>query len=187
MDGFARLLFELQKLSPSVRGQCAVEWGSSFEGFRTHIRQSLARNLSPLEPADLATFANLDHVPHPSGWSVSISHTRDLGGWMAVEREVQIGWDVEIKDRIKLSVIERVCNAEEVRAAPEPAYLWCAKEAFFKALEDFQPVTIPELTIAEWRSRGQDLWIWTGLGPRNGLGVLLQSGAWLLAGCLIVL
>ena len=186
LEPFPRLLAELQKLSPSVQGKCSEEWGAGTPSSRLWIRQSLSASLPGLAPEEQAAITNLDMPPRPRAWSLSVSHTPGMGGWVAVLRDHQIGWDVERKVRISPNIIQRVCQADEVTGAPHGSFLWCAKESFFKALEDFQPLTLPELTITNWQSTGPDLWTWTGLGPRNGKGVLIDSEPWLLAGCLIV-
>ena len=185
LEPFERLLAELQKLRPSVQGKCSEEWGAGSPTSRLWIRQSLTTALG-LEAEEAAGLANLDLVPRPRSWSVSISHTPGIGGWMAVRRDHQIGWDVERKVRVKPNIIQRVCQDDEVAGAPQAALLWGAKEAFFKALEDFQPLTLPELTIVDWQCTGPELWAWTGLGQRNGKGVIIDSDPWFLAGCLIV-
>src|SRR5205085_2510007 len=105
--------------------------------------------------------------------SVSISHTTNFGGWIAVPRPAQIGWDVELAERIKMPIIQRVCSKEEIAEAPRPEFLWCAKESFYKALEDQQPPTIIDLSIAEWTSLAPDMWSFKGYGPRNGAGVFI--------------
>ena len=78
-----------------------------------------------------------------------------------------------------------MCAGIEVAKAPKKSYLWCAKEAFFKALEDDQPDVLVQLTVSDWTKAGDDLWKWKGLGPRNGAGLLIESDSWILAGCLI--
>jgi hypothetical protein len=105
---------------------------------------------------------------------------------MAVTRPLQVGWDVERADRIQIKTVERVCSAEEVAAAPEVGFLWCAKEAFFKALEDEQPLILSALTITGWEAVGVSMWRWQGLGPRNTSGILLHEAPWLLAGAVIL-
>jgi hypothetical protein len=183
---FERMLSELQKIAPSVKGEAGPEWGARQPGSRVTIRRSLAYAFMDWSASDLTALANLDEPPRPKDRSVSISHTHDLGGWMTVGRPLQIGWDVELKDRIKAHIVERVCSPDELKHAPEAAFLWCAKESYFKALEDEQPTAIPQLTIGEWAVHGPQMWRWRGIGPRNGEGLLIDAGTWLMAGVVIL-
>lgn len=188
---FSHLLQTLNAQIGGLRGEGHPQWGSQASDHRDQIRQSIARNLPGLNRTDLSDLTDLQKPPRPDGWCVSISHTQNWGGWMAVRRPVQIGWDVELKARIRVSVVERVSSKKELGDAPRPEFLWCCKEAFFKALEDDQPQTIPELTIADWQSQpilslstdrvDGELWTWKGLGPRNGNGLVLSHGPWLIA------
>lgn len=184
-DTFPRLLAEVRALNHAVLGECRPEWGARYPGSRVSIRLAMRGALPALDPADLVDLADMSEPPRPSRWSVSVSHTHDLGGWLAVPRPAQIGWDVELEARIKLSTIERVCSKDELELAPEAAFLWCAKEAFFKALEDEQPAAIPQLTIGDWTAHGVSMWRWRGLGPRNGEGILIRDGGWLIAASVI--
>ncbi len=184
-DAFSRLLSSLRPLATGLKGESRPEWGALTPGSRHRLRQSLARSLTPLSADDQRALTDLNEPPRPSNWSVSISHTHDYGGWMAVPRPAQVGWDIELSARIKPETIGRVCSTQELHEAPEAAFLWCAKEAFYKALEDEQPVSIPQLTIGEWRADGVSMWRWRGLGPRNGEGILIRDGEWLMAASII--
>jgi 4'-phosphopantetheinyl transferase EntD len=184
-DAFSQLLSALRPLAIGLKGDSRPEWGAHSSGSRNRLRQALAHALAPLSADDQRALADLNDPPRPSNWSISISHTHDYGGWMAVPRPAQVGWDVELSARIKRETIGRVCSAQELLDAPEAAFLWCAKEAFFKALEDEQPLSISQLTIGQWRADGVSLWRWHGLGPRNGEGILIRDGDWLMAASVI--
>ena len=183
---FLTLTNEIKTLTPGLFAECSVEWGSHMPDSRVAIRQSIAHRLRVKDAADKSQLDNLSEPPRLRDWSISISHTHNLGGWMAVKRPVQIGWDVELKSRIKNSIIERVCSARELEEALKPELLWGAKEAYFKALEDEQPLAITQLSITGWRSIGANLTAWTGLGPRNGEGYIIDFGEWLMAACVIL-
>lgn len=175
---FSELLTELD-----VRGDAQTEWGSQNRDHRELIRQSISQNLTDLKNADQKALADLGTPPRPHNWCVSISHALNCGGWMAVRRPSQIGWDVELKSRLRPELIERVCEPDELEAAPRVGLLWSAKESYFKALEDEQPPTISALTILDWEELRPGFWKWTGLGPRNGNGLILDAEYWYMAGC----
>jgi hypothetical protein len=184
-DPFAQLIIHLRALEPGVRGQAGREWGADYPNYRRLIRASIAETFTDWRREDLTLLKDLAQPPRPHNHSVSIAHTRDFGGWLAVPRPARIGWDAEVKSRIHPRVIERVCQPAEIEQAPQTAYLWPAKEAFFKALEDEQPEVLHRLTVAEWNRLAPGAWTWKGLGGREGGGVLLDSGVWIFAACLI--
>ena len=183
-DTFEALLEFVRHEVPAVRGAGSNNWVGPAA--RTQIRQSLAQSLPELSSADQTSAADLQAPPRLEHWSSSIAHTHDFGGWMAVPRTRQIGWDVELRRRIQPRIVERVSRAAEIEASPDPGFLWCAKEAFFKALEDFQPVTMTELTIANWQARGPAVWRFHGLGPHNAKGHLLATETHLMAAVIVV-
>lgn len=184
-EPFSRLITALKKQIPGVAGECSGDWGAAVPNARKSVRNSLMTADLGWNDDDIAAIGDLSQVPRPYEWSVSISHTHDMGGWLAVPRPAQIGWDVELKTRIKKSLVKRVCSPVEVGEAPSPLYLWSAKEAFYKALEDDQPAVVTQLTVTAWLAVTSELWSWQGLGPRNGMGLLLDTGAWTMAACLI--
>lgn len=181
-SAFARLL---GVVGQQTLGRAQRAWGAQNPQAREAIRSSIAQTLVQLEAGDLHMLTDLKQHPRPMHWSVSVSHTQEFGGWMAVPRPLQVGWDAELRSRIKKAIVDRVCSADEIEAAPEFAYLWCAKEAFFKSLEDEQPLAIPQLTIVDWKAAGANLWHWRGLGPRNGQGLLVNSPPLIFAACIV--
>ncbi len=183
---FQALLFHLHSLFGTVQGEFQETWGAGQLQSRQRIRQSIFSTLDELTESDTGAILDLSHPPRPDYWCVSISHCDSGGGWLATRRPQQIGWDCEAKSRIQLAVIERVSQTKELETAPDPAYLWSAKEAFFKALEDEQPAVLSNLTIESWtRTSKPGIWHWDGIGPRNCQGILIDTGATLLAAALI--
>lgn len=180
---FAQLIGHLNQHWPNLIGEAKPEWGAYNPESRQQIRQSMLEQLPGLSAGERKALLDLDSVPSLENLSVSISHTRDIGGWLAVPRPLQVGWDVEQKGRIKMSIIERVCEPNELTEVVDPVYLWSAKEAFFKALEDFQPVAITQLSISDWKNLSSGLWSFQGLGPHNAYGLLLDSGTHTMAAC----
>lgn len=90
---------------------------------------------------------DLSRRPHVDGWYVSVSHSGDVGGWVA--SRTPIGFDVERIARLRPELIARVATPDEIAAAPDPKWLWPAKEAAFKAM-DPQPETMPQIQITGW-------------------------------------
>jgi 4'-phosphopantetheinyl transferase EntD len=84
-------------------------------------------------------------------WNISVSHTLDIGGWVAVPRLYSVGFDIEMRQRLKREVLERIASPAEIAAAPDPVFLWAAKEACFKALAgQGQPAAISDIAIQGW-------------------------------------
>lgn len=139
---FSDLILELKKQIPKAIGVGSWAWSSINAQHRELIRQSISTQLNIDCPSE--------SPPRHHDWSISISHCKSFGGWLAVPRPWQIGFDVEEIARINLKIIERSCTADEVKNAPRPQLLWCAKEACYKSLEDNQPQAISHIKIASW-------------------------------------
>lgn len=112
---------------------------------RAALRRSLRASLGGGE--DLL---DLTRRPRVDGWFVSVSHTGEVGGWVAARRP--IGFDVERLARLRPELIARIATPHEIAAAaPDARWLWPAKEAAFKAA-DPQPKTFTEITILQWQN-----------------------------------
>jgi 4'-phosphopantetheinyl transferase EntD len=157
-DGFQQLIAHLRGRVPDALGEARAEWGvrRHGEGARRLIRADIIANLKSfdLPKADLDQIENLKTPPRPANWSLSVSHTLDLGGWLATPRPLSVGFDIEDTRRLQSRLIERICTAEEVAAAPDPLLLWSAKEASYKCLETGQPQVITDLTLRSWKADG---------------------------------
>lgn len=119
-------------------------WGPSA---RSTIREALFAVSAKPEWRDLAK------PPQAPGLYASISHC-DGGGGFGVSRTRAVGFDVELAARVSERTAARVCtNPDEIRCAPSPAALWCAKEASFKSLlsTGFQPSIVAVITTTTWR------------------------------------
>lgn len=111
---------------------------------RLAIRRSIASALGG-DVLDLAK------RPQVEGWFISVSHSGDVGGWVAAR--TPIGFDVERIARLRPELIARVATPAEIAAAPEPKWLWPAKEAAFKAMNP-QPATLPQIHVTSWNALG---------------------------------
>lgn len=179
------LFSRFKRLIPEIEGELAVKFGSGNPDHRAAIRARIESQLPSLSPEEKKRLADLKWTPRLTHWSVSISHGRTLGGWVARRRPGSIGFDVEVKERIEPRLISRIATPEEIALAPEPAFLWCAKESYFKCLEADQPVTMSSLKISNWH-RGEDgAWHFSGDGHR-GEGVLIENSEVIAATCVSI-
>ncbi|GIL17307.1 MAG: hypothetical protein BroJett040_10580 [Oligoflexia bacterium] len=120
--------------SPSLEVVLSSEFSSTSPDFRNKIQERVKTlNIS-------------------SGSQKSISHTSLLGGFAYTREPLQIGFDLEVTDRVRPEIIQRMSTPAELAAAPGPAHLWCAKEAIFKALVGAtQPQVISALEVGDWK------------------------------------
>lgn len=90
--------------------------------------------------------------PERSIASVSLSHTDNIGVFLfTFDKGLSIGFDIENKNRITKTVIERVSSKEERLQAPEKSLLWTAKEAGFKCLSDTSnKLLLSDCLISQW-------------------------------------
>ncbi len=141
-------IHDLMAQWPDLRGQIDPSFGANANNEHRHkIRESIARNLN----LPIAEISDLSRPPETASWSISISHCPNLGGWVAIPRPATVGLDIEEKDRLRPEVIRRVSSENELKEAPHPAYLWCAKESHFKAVHANKNLTIGAIQISEWR------------------------------------
>ena len=133
-----------------MRGDLRPEFGAQAAGHRAAIRDALAAQLGEAEPS----LKDLNVRPASPKWSISISHTTDLGGWVAVPRGHDLGFDLEVRARVREAVIRRVCTPAEVALTDDLAALWSAKEALFKASARGRTATLAQLRIVSWRTDG---------------------------------
>ncbi len=184
-DGFQRIIQELRKHEPRLLAGQSAEWGAEQSSYRQKIRAGAEARLKEAGENDVAAIKNLNAHPRPANWSLSISHTKGLGAWIASPRPVHAGLDIEVGDRISQAVIARVCGNQEIKSAPQPEFLWCAKEAYFKALENHQPPTIAQLEISRWKKLGENLYSFQGSKALHGEGFVLLSPPYIFGACLV--
>lgn len=173
-QGFSTLIKEVHKVLPTARGEGQALWNAKVIDHREQIRDSIR--------ASLGDSGLSKSPPRPLDWSVSISHSSVFGGWLAVPRPHRIGFDVELSGRIQPRIIERVCSRQEMAECPNPAFLWCAKESYFKALEHEQPETITQLTVTNWTVLGAG--VFTFQPEKNISGILVEDTGIYYCACL---
>lgn len=175
-----RLITLCKEHDPSFEISLNDQWGSNSDGHRLLIRKNLLERF-PNE----AAFMDLSKPPRPLSHSVSISHTQNLGGWVATLRPHQIGFDLEFTERIKRPAVERICDEKELEACADFPRLWGAKESLFKALEDGQPDVISKVKVHRWAELGPSLYSFESLSYPYASGLSLRSGALIYSICLL--
>ncbi len=133
------------------------EFGSEYEKHRTLIRSEIIKNHSEiLTESEIQNIQNLELLPTAEKLFFSISHNQTLGGYSASNEKH--GFDIELKSRISDAIILRVSTRTEVFESPDLKFLWCAKEAAYKALNN-NTVIISDLNICDWTSQNKTgLW-----------------------------
>lgn len=112
---------------------------------RKHIRESLCSDLQIPSHEQGHFFTQEVPVCFQDSF-FSISHSKNLGGYALAHQP--IGFDIELTQRIKKETVIRISKELEHLQAPHLSFLWCAKEAAFKALRSFQqPATMSQLEI----------------------------------------
>lgn len=178
--GFQRLVSLVHKHHPDLRSQGTALWGAKEASYRNNIRASIQEILQPEEQVD-----DLSKLPKSKKWSISISHAANFGGWVALPLPARIGFDVEEGRRISPAVIERMSTPQEITDCPSPAFLWCAKEAYFKALAQDQPQAITQLNILDWNKLESDFYSFKAMPHKPGQGWILSAEPFLFGVCVV--
>lgn len=154
-----------KKLLP-VHLYLSPTWSSDNLHYRSMLRRFLVNTFTPrrvlhatlgrssVDTAPIEDWLNLELRPRHPQISISISHTSGMGGFAYCEKPFRIGIDIEKRKRLTPQIAARVGTPEDAHAA-EPAHLWCAKEAAFKAASaDFQVRVLSDLTVDHWEREG---------------------------------
>jgi len=177
-------LEEIRRLirAPKIEVILSTEWNSSKEGYREELRQHLAHSLQNqiTQFTEIKKLMDLNQIPTPPGMSLSIAHCPLVGGFAKTIPPNQIGFDVEVDDRVSAQSIARISKPDEVRIMPSPSHLWVAKEAAFKALfGKIQPKTQSQIEIVEAYNYDEHLIHYAYRAPnmaKNSDGCVLQMG-----------
>lgn len=164
-----RLTQRIQTFEPKVLSAFSEDFASNRPDHRNKIRAAIADALGTLEESERAKLLNLDEVPRLKNWSVSISHCAALGGWLAAPLPLKVGLDIEVKRRIHDKLIKRIAAPEELKSIPDPAFLWCAKESYYKALASDQPAVITQLVIGGWKKKEPDFYNFSSKAMKGSL------------------
>jgi hypothetical protein len=131
-----------------------AEWASTVVDYRRLIRQGLRHKLHKLG-FDHPEMEDLNSLPHTDNWEISISHSREGGGFVLAPRGVSVGLDIERVARVHTHLVARISSREELVEAPSTSSLWVAKEAGFKMLRGArQPRDLDEVEVGHWTCKG---------------------------------
>lgn len=166
------------------------EWGAHNPEHRQKMREFLRIQAQPPQPATPQSSQDPLVFPEPltrvGEKYCSLTHTLKRG--LIALDSFPVGIDLEENSRVQARVVARIASsAKELERMPNPAALWTAKEAAFKALYSFtQPPVMSQLEIGGWRE-SQDGLIFFELknaedfSAPQGRGALFQSDIWSLA------
>lgn len=116
----------------------------------------LSSEQNKLNKKNLLLLKNLSRRPHFPEFTISVSHCPIAGGFvLCPTHRFQLGLDLEEAKRINLKLLTRTHTTDEISIAPQPHLLWSCKEAIFKSMQGFQPKTLTQITISQWKKRGQ--------------------------------
>lgn len=158
------LIARIQRFEPKAVARFSEDFSALHAGHRLRIRKSIATTLGA-GPSVL----ELGEPPRLKDWSVSISHCDNLGGWVAVPRPLKVGIDIEIQTRLNDKLIRRISQDGELINIPDPTFLWCAKEAYWKALEDQQPTAVTQIRVTNWMEKAEGEWRFSSQGLRGSM------------------
>lgn len=133
------------------------EFSSEQNNHRALIREHIIKNYdSSLSAQEKINIKNLDMLPQSKDLFFSISHNQNMGGYTTCS--LKHGFDIEVLFRISEKIVTRVSTIAEIKNAPDYKFLWCAKEAAYKALSNSNLI-ISDFEIYDWVSQNKTgLW-----------------------------
>lgn len=149
---------------PTLEFYLSPLYSTQTPQYRQEIRLALAQRF----PDHADALKDVAKIPVHDRHSISISHSRQLGGFAIVPLPLRIGFDIEETARVTEQIALRMrVPGDEV--APGPAHLWVAKEAAFKCqLLGQQPKTSSEMVIREWTPSGLSNYLFRAKAPESG-------------------
>lgn len=154
-------------------------FNSNQNNYRQLIRDEISKNhKSDLNTEEILSIQNLDTYPKTSSVFFCISHNQELGGYSVAS--CKHGFDIELKSRISTAIVQRVSTEAELSSAPDSKFVWCAKEAAFKALSP-TVITVADLEVVDWQSQNETgLWAYRVTSKKTldqtyNLGFLFQD------------
>jgi hypothetical protein len=119
---------------------------------RLYLRQALSQILrDDFGLSAEAPLLDLSQRPRVPGYSLSLSHCPGGSALLVGSDKFFVGVDVEVTQRISTAVVGRIAQGREADEAPHPSFVFCSKEAAYKAFnsKDFQP-PMPHLETRNW-------------------------------------
>lgn len=149
-----------------------TDWSSSSPMGRHEIRRHIFLNIEADEQ-----ILNLNNLPICESGSLSISHNRQMGGYVHTNQNFQLGFDIEVSARLNDSNVRLFASTEEIRNARGAPILWTAKEAAYKCLPRvLQPTVIGEIELTNWR-HPKNNWTCCQIGSVKSKHLQHYSGA----------
>ena len=126
--------------------------GRATSSPRPDLRKQLVEVLEQKEIAhNTQQMLNLDQIPRLNEGDVSLSHCPKFQGLMISQKSGHLGFDIEDPDRVTTELALRVSDNDQLQRAPDPASLWVAKEAAFKALSKSHGAKLlSEISMNQW-------------------------------------
>lgn len=153
-----KLLYLQQTVDPKLRLFSREQWSAAYSDHRISIRLFLAERFSfHFTREQQALLYDLNWRPQSRDGFVSIAHCQALGGFSFSARAH--GFDMEELHRISVPILNRTASEAELALCPRREFLWCAKEAGFKALSE-QVTVITDLVCTDWQSHFENQ-IWS--------------------------
>ena len=144
-----------------------TEWSSLKPESRIQIREAILAHAKKVgflfDETEEQLVLDLSSPPHPKNFAVSISHSPVAGGFAFIGMQRDIGFDLEVSERIEEKTIARVSTEKELFAAPSPAHLWVAKEAAFKAFGSDKLKTMSQIETSNWIPLKNNFWAFKAL------------------------
>jgi hypothetical protein len=138
----------------------STELSSNTPDYRNNLRRSLLQQLQRQGYKGLnPTILDLSHPPSAPGWSISLSHCPQACLMAIATKEVLVGVDIEVTQRIQPQIVARVASTEELDHCPDYWRLFTAKEAAWKALNSQYPTQLmSHIGTLDWHPINKGLW-----------------------------
>jgi len=144
-------------------------WGSKHPDNRAKIRKHLYTQLRDLgdTTTHFSRVLGLGGPPSSDHYSISVSHSDSLGGYVLLKKPQLIGLDIEPTDRVTDSVIKRLGYESWLSSAPA-GVLFTALEATYKCLSGSAIIKVlSELQISSCDILDKDLYEIKILNPKS--------------------
>lgn len=111
---------------------------------RTHLVASLKSKMSMTDEEEVILL-DLNQRPKLPGVQISISHSKNYGGYICLKSASAVGFDLESPQRISELLLKRVAHPDD--CCTEHPAVWSIKEACFKALANSERPEVANLKL----------------------------------------
>jgi phosphopantetheinyl transferase (holo-ACP synthase) len=105
----------------------------------------ILKNQPVLSEVEKSKILDLKQIPTSNDFSISISHSKDWGGFVTAQKHYLVGMDLEDPSRMKENLLKRIKNPHD-HGASSPG-IWSAKESAFKALSSY--INSPKFNLVD--------------------------------------